>query len=87
LVELFDVFDLDNSGTVNLEDFIEGVTMLALDGVSFTDLRLLRLVTRLRVGQEQQLNELLYIRNKIHSVGERIKNEKAWSGDGCSRRV
>merc|ERR1712137_1042474 len=49
LVELFDVFDLDNSGTVDLEEFVDSIMLLAFDGVSVTDLRVLRLLTHLRI--------------------------------------
>jgi len=78
LVELFDVFDTDNSGMVDLEEFIDGVTLLAMDGISTTDLRLLRLVMQVRVGQEKQLNELFYIRRKVKRAEERQKKERAF---------
>jgi len=65
LVELFDMLDIDSSGSIDMDEFIDGVLQLAGDGTSFTTLRLLKGVTQIKIGQQRQMNELLSLQSKF----------------------
>jgi len=75
MVEVFELFDSDNSGTVCRDEFVDGFTLLAVDGHSMSDLRLLALMMQVKIGQELQLNELSYIRSRMKHADKRHKKE------------
>jgi len=73
MVALFDMLDMDNSGSVDQDEFVDCVAQLAIDGVAFTTLQLLRLLTQVKIGQERHLNELLCLHTKFKHLEKSCK--------------
>merc|ERR1719152_3320 len=65
LPELFDILDVDDSGTVSMEEFEEGFKQLATSQASFKSLHQLRLLSQIRLRQDEANIELKCLHERI----------------------
>jgi len=77
-LELFDLLDLDDSGQVTEDEFVEGLEQLVVSNVSFKSLQRLRFLTHIRNRQDKCLSELLCIQSRLKSQ-DRETNSRSWA--------
>jgi len=74
LLELFDILDLDDSGTVSQDEFVEGIEQLALHKITFAHLQVLRFLTQIRGRMEQHRREVLDVQGQLMCLQDRSRN-------------
>jgi len=74
LLELFDILDLDDSGTVSQDEFVEGIEQLVLNKITFPHLQVLRLLTQIRGRMEQHRLDLLEVQGQLKYFQDESRN-------------
>merc|ERR1711943_11893 len=65
LPELFDVLDTDDSNSVSMEEFVDGMQQLAVSEASFKSVQHLRLLSQIKTRQEAMDMELKWLHRRI----------------------
>merc|ERR1712064_238966 len=68
ITELFSVLDIDDSGALSKDEFVDGVINLALSDASLESLRHLRLLLQVKSYQRAMSVELKCLQEHVQSV-------------------
>merc|ERR1712137_688409 len=80
LPELFDVLDIDDSGSVSMEEFVEGLQQLAVSQVSFKSVQQLSLLSQIKSRQEATDMELKRLHGRLkHLCHTQCSSPLSWS--------
>jgi len=81
LPELFDVLDIDDSGSVSMEEFVEGLQQLALSQASFKSVQQLRLLSQIKSRQEAIDMELKWVHARLKHFARRQGSSPSSRGE------
>merc|ERR1719326_2435372 len=72
LVELFEIIDDDQSGTIKVDEFCDQLVHLVTTDTSMENLRVLRQLTLVRNFQVEMLTEIKEIKDTMSNVDQRM---------------